>query len=138
MAKIQVENSPILSNSSPNKIQDNVDKDCFKTLLEVLSNNKKQIVCAGPFDCIRFYTIFPNREENMESKFLCLYPMTASIAAVFLTGNISNSAYGIPLITLVSGGSIIACILYYITYKILGQKILYINIPLSLIMILLW
>lgn len=138
MSTIQVEHKPILPHNSVNIDVDQNDKTCCKKFLETLSNNKHKLVCGGPFDCIRYYTIFPNREENLESNFVCMYPMTSSIAAVILTGNIAQSAFGIPLITFVFGCSIIACILYYITYKCIGKKILYVNIPFSLIMILLW
>lgn len=97
-----------------------------------------------PLNALRKYTIFPNMEEQLNTKFLPFYPLTGTIAFYVLTGKYMDFCYfskntvKMPEIIIASLCSMPICfIILYLQIKKVKQ-LLYVFIPLSLIMCILW
>jgi len=98
----------------------------------------------APLNALRKYSIFPNMEEQLNTKFLPFYPLTGTIAFYVLTGQymdffyFSDNTIKIPKVIVASLCSMPVCfIILYLQIKKVKQ-ILYVFIPLSLVMCVLW
>merc|ERR1712183_27018 len=97
-----------------------------------------------PLNALRKYTIFPNMEDQLNTKFLPFYPLTGTIVFYVLTGQYMDFCYfnkntvKMPKIIIASLCSMPVCfIILYLQIKKVKQ-LLYVFIPLSLVMCILW
>jgi len=99
-------------------------------------------VYETPFNFMRKYSIFPNMKEGLNTPWLPVYPLGATIGFYVLTGKYlelcDTKPVPIPTVFIAAICSLPLCFLVWLLQRRIKEKLLWVFLPLSLVMCILW
>lgn len=100
--------------------------------------SKVYSVYESPFNFMRQYTIFPSTRHRLQTRFVPFYPLTASLACFILTNQYLSVFHGFPVLLIAVCVSSPFCVLVWFIQKKIPHIQIFIYMPLSLIMTIIW